>query len=89
MSNKKSNAVNIALNNLENELTKQLTMNKYTTTRNRFQYHCSFCASELLDDGLRFNGVGACPACNDLAHFWVDSLREYEANYCNNLGVKR
>jgi putative DNA primase/helicase len=41
------------------------------------------------DYGLRFNGFGACPACDDLAHLWVKSLREHKANYFNNLGVKR
>ncbi len=66
-----------------------ITMQNLTTLRKKFQYHCSFCACELPDDGLRFNGVGACPACNDLAHLWVNSLREHAANYFNNLGVKR
>ncbi len=65
------------------------TMNDDITKQNVFQYHCSFCACELLSNSVRFNGVGACPACNDLAHLWVDSLREYEANYKNNLGVRK
>ncbi len=65
------------------------TTKNLTTLRNKFQYRCSFCACELLNDGLRFKGVGACPACNDLAHLWVDALRGYEANYANNLGVRK
>ena len=82
--------------NLENERTMKnqfkgepISMNNNTPTRNKFQYHCSFCACELEDDGLRFNGVGACPSCDDLAHLWVKSLRQYAANYFNNLGVKK
>ncbi len=65
---------------------KRLTMTNHKPIRNKFQYHCSFCACELHDDGLRFNGVGACPACDDLAHLWVMSFRQYAANYFNNLG---
>ena len=60
----------------------QLTMDNHKPNTIKFQYHCSFCACELLsDDSVRFNGVGACPACNELAYFWVDSLRYYKANY--------
>jgi hypothetical protein len=70
------------------DLENQSTMKNLTTTQYKFQYHCSFCACELHDDGLRFNGVGACPACDDLAHLWVKSLRQYAANYFN-LGVKK
>jgi len=70
-------------------LTNDSTMHNNTPTRNKFQYHCSFCACELADDGLRFNGVGACPACDDLAHLWVKSLRDQAANYFNNLGVRK
>jgi hypothetical protein len=86
MNKNKGDAGNIAgFINLELEL----TMPNLTRNQNVFQYHCSFCACELVSDSVRFNGVGACPACNDLAHLWVDSLRGYEANYKNNLGVKR
>jgi hypothetical protein len=67
----------------------QSTMKNLTTTQYRFQYHCSFCACELADDGLRFNGVGACPSCDDLAHLWVNSLRDHAANYFYDLGVKK
>ncbi len=66
-----------------------LTMNYLTPTQNKFQYHCSFCACELSNNSVRFNGVGACPACDDLAHLWVKSLRQYAANYANNLGVRK
>ena len=89
MSNEKGISAKDALNNLERGLTNDLTMDNNTPIQNKFQYHCSFCALELPSDGLRFNGVGACPACDDLAHLWVDSLREHAANYSNNLGVKR
>lgn len=68
--------------NLEHEL----TMKNLNTTTNKFQYHCSFCACELSNDSVRFNGVGACPACDDLAHLFVDALRGHRANYFNNLG---
>ena len=68
---------------------KGLSMNNNKLHQKKFQYHCSFCACELANDSVRFNGVGACPACNDLAHLWVDSLRGYEANYFNNLGVRK
>ena len=86
MNKNKGDAGNIAgFINLEN----QSTVKNLTTTQYRFQYHCSFCACELADDGLRFNGVGACPSCDDLAHLWVKSLRQYAANYFNNLGVKK
>ncbi len=86
MNKNKGDAGNIAgFINLENIT----NMKNLTTTQYRFQYHCSFCACELPDDGLRFNGVGACPACDDLAHLWVDSLREHRANYFSNLGVKK
>lgn len=66
-----------------------LTMKNFTPNLNNFQYHCSFCACELSNDSVRFLGVGACPACDDLARLWVDSLREHEANYFNNLGVRK
>ena len=71
------------------DLIKQLTMTDLIPKQNNFQYHCSFCACELISDSVRFDGVGACPACNDLAHLWVNSLREHAANYSNNLGVRR
>ncbi len=86
MKNEKANARHIGSNT---NLTKRSTMKNLTTTQYKFQYPCSFCACELLDDGLRFNGVGACPACDDLAHLWVKSLQEHAANYFNNLGVKK
>ncbi len=71
------------------DLENQSTMNQFNTNQNTIQYHCSFCACELVINSVRFNGVGACPACNDLAHLWVDSLREHAANYFNNLGVRK
>ena len=74
---------------LNTDLETELTMQNLTTTQNVFQYHCSFCACELHDGGLRFGGVGACPSCDDLAHLWVNSLREHAANYFNNLGVRK
>jgi len=74
---------------LNTDLETELTMQNLTTTQNYFQYHCSFCACELSNDSVRFNGVGACPSCDDLAHLWVKSLRQYAANYFNNLGVRK
>ncbi len=89
MKSEKPVATNNGLINIgTNELT-ELTMKNLTTIQNKFQYHCSFCACELPSNSVRFNGVGACPACNDLAHLWVKSLRQYAANYKNNLGVRR
>jgi hypothetical protein len=86
MDKNKGDAGNIAgFINLNNST----TLNNNTSTRNIFQYHCSFCACELPGDGLRYNGVGACPACDDLAHLWVKSLREHAAHYFNNLGVRK
>ncbi len=86
MNEKKGDAGNIAgFINLEN----QSAMKNLTTTQYRFQYHCSFCACELPDDGARFNGVGACPACDELARLWVNSLREHAANYSNNFGGQK
>jgi hypothetical protein len=85
MDKNKGDAGNIAgFIDLDNEL----TMKNLTTTQYRFQYHCSFCACELPADGLRFNGVGACPACDELARLWVNSLREHTANYFSNSEVK-
>ena len=66
----------------------KLSMNKYTPNLNNFKYHCSFCAVELQNVNVLFNGVGACPACDGLAHLWVDSLREYKANYFNNVEAR-
>lgn len=83
--NEKGNAANIALDNLEREL----TMNNNTPARNKFQYYCSFCWRELPTGSTRFNGFGACPRCCRLAHRFVDALRGHQANYFNNLGVKR
>ena len=85
MNNEKGISAKDALNKLGNEL----TMNTIPQNKKRFQYHCSFCACELAIDGWRFNGVGACPSCDDLAHLWVNSLREHAANYFNNLGVRK
>jgi hypothetical protein len=77
------------LTNKINSKENQLVMNRITQNKSKFQYSCSFCACELPIGGTRFNGVGACAACNDLAHLWVDSLRDHEANYFNNLGVRK
>ncbi len=66
-----------------------ITMPNHKPYQNKFQYHCSFCACELPDDGARFNGIGACPSCDDLAHLWVNSLRRHRLNYFHNLGVKK
>ncbi len=87
MKNEKAEA--LESDGLNKYLGNGLTMTNNTTNPNNFQYHCSFCACELPDDGARFNGIGACPACDDLARLWVNSLREHAANYSNNLGVKR
>ncbi len=86
MNNKKRSACNTpGLTELDN----QLLMKNHNTIQCAFQYSCSFCACELPIGGTRFNGVGACAACDDLAHLWVDSLRDHEANYFNNLGVRK
>ncbi len=80
----------VATNNGSNIRTdKQLTMKNLTTTQNNFQYECSFCLRELPSGGHRFDGFGACPACDDLAHLWVNSLRAHAAHYFNNLGVRK
>ncbi len=86
MKSKKPVATN---NGLINIRLKGLTTTNHKPNTIIFQYHCSFCARELSKDGLRFNGVGACSACDDLAHLWVNSLREHAANYSNNLGVRK
>lgn len=86
MKSEKANARNIGLNK---NLTTELTMNNHCINQNKFQYHCSFCACELISDSVRFKGVGACPACDSLAHLWVNYLREHAANYSNNLGVRK
>ncbi len=86
MSNKKGIALTMpSINNLNNSI----TMTNHKPKPNKFQYYCSFCACELSNDSVRFGGVGACPACDELAHLWVDSLRGYEANYFNNSGVSK
>lgn len=72
-----------------NKLTERKLQANTTPKQNNFQYECSFCLRELPSGGIRFAGIGACPSCNNLAHFWIDSLREHAANYPNNLGVKR
>jgi hypothetical protein len=81
----------VATNNGSNIRTdnQTITMTNHNPNTIKFQYSCSFCACELPDDGARFNGVGACSACDELAHLWVDSLREHAANYSNNLGVRK
>lgn len=84
----KQNEKAVAETTAQIPIDKRLTMNNNTSKQNKFQYCCSFCACELHDDGLRFNGVGACAACDDLAHLWVQSLRQYAANYFN-LGVRK
>ncbi len=94
MDKNKGDAGNIAeLINLEPELTKpiqsRIDMKNLTTTTNRFQYPCSFCARELPNGGIRFDGIGACPNCNRLAHQLVNALRMHRTNYFSNLGVKR
>jgi hypothetical protein len=85
MSNEKGISAKDALNNLEREL----TMKNPTTTRNLFQYCCSFCWRTLPNGSTRFNGFGACPRCYRLAHRFVDALRGHRANYFNNLGVRK
>ncbi|MGI8555496.1 MAG: hypothetical protein ACR2LT_03965, partial [Pyrinomonadaceae bacterium] len=87
MKNEKAVAETTAQTRTDKQLTNQqinskgesISMNTIPQNKLQFQYHCSFCACELPDDGLRFSGVEACPACDDLAHFWVDSLRDCEA----------
>ncbi len=66
-----------------------IPIENHNTPRNLFQYHCSFCWRELPNNSIRFAGFGACPACNNLAHLWVNSLREHAANYFSNLGVRK
>ncbi len=75
----------ISAKNGSNKSFNGLAIENLTTIQNNFQYHCSFCACELSNNSVRFNGVGACPACDGLAHLWVNSLRRYAANYKNNL----
>ncbi len=86
MKNKKGicakDAPNTALGN-------ELTMDNLTTLRNKFQYNCSFCWRTLPTGSTRFNGIGACPKCFNLAHRFVDALRGHRANYSNNLGVRK
>ncbi len=67
----------------------ELTMKNNTTNKYIFQYECSFCLRELPDGGFRFDGMGACLRCYRLAHQFIDSLRTHEANYFNNLGVRK
>lgn len=74
---------------LNEKLTKTLTMPNLNTTTDKFQYECSFCLRELPSGGIRFNGFGACPRCYRLAHQFVDALRGHRANYANNLGVRK
>jgi hypothetical protein len=86
MKSKKGIATNDASNtNLQNGL----TMTKYKLKTNNFQYECSFCLCELPDDGLRFDGIGACPLHFSLAERLINGLRKHRANYFLNLGVRR
>ncbi len=86
MKSEKANALNIGSNK---KLNKTITMHNHTPKQFTFQYTCSFCQCELPDGGVCFNGIGACPACNDLAHRWIKSLWEHWVNYYLNLGVRR
>jgi hypothetical protein len=70
-------------------LTYKMKQLNHTTAQNQFQYHCDFCAVELLDGGNRFDGIGSCSRCHRLAHRLVDALKAHWANYFNNLGVKK
>ncbi len=72
------------INSQENQL-----MNNSNTNQKFFQYYCSFCWRELPNGSTRFNGIGACPVCFNLAHVFVDALRGHRAHYFNNLGVCR
>ncbi len=98
MSNEKAEALESdGLNtNLTNRLTNktnskenQFIMNDNTTNIIKFQYRCSFCWRELPNGSTHFDGFGACPRCFRLAHTFVDALRGHEANYFNNLGVRK
>ncbi len=68
---------------------KATTYPESTPNRIKFQYFCSFCAGELFNNSILFRGVGACPACNELAHYWVKSLREYDALNCLKFGGRK
>ncbi len=78
-----------SITNLKNKATMKLTRKNLTTLRNKFQYYCSFCWRTLPTGSTRFNGIGACPKCFNLAHVFVDALRGHRANYLNNLGVRK
>ena len=65
------------------------TMAKVSKNQNNFQYECSFCLCELPNDGLRFDGIGACPLHFSLAERLINGLRKHRVNYFLNLGVKR
>lgn len=67
----------------------ELLMHNNTLNQNKFQYDCSFCLRELPSGGHRFDGIGACPKCFNLAHLFVDALRGHRANYFSNLGVRK
>lgn len=74
---------------LNTNLNTRTNMNDNTPTQNKFQYECSFCLQNLQKGGIRFDGIGACLRCYQLAHTFVDALREHRANYFNNLGVRK
>lgn len=74
---------------LNKNLTNDLTMINNTPIQNKIQYDCGFCLRELPSGGHRFDGFGACPRCYRLAHLFVDALRTHQANYANNLGVRK
>jgi hypothetical protein len=59
----------------------KLTTYSISQTQKNFTYKCSFCFRELPDNGTRFDGFGACSAHYELAHKFVDGLREHQRNY--------
>jgi len=61
----------------------------YKPNQTKFQYKCSFCLRELPNGGIRFDGIGACPMCNRLAHLFVGAKRQHRANHFLNLGVRK
>ncbi len=85
MQNKKP----VSTTGLNKKMNQTITVSNYNPNKILFQYRCSFCQCELSDGGLRFNGVGACQPCDELALLWVKSLRQHRANYYLNLGVRK
>lgn len=75
---------------INQKLTMQIIPNNQTKINVAIYFsdtnQCSFCWRVLPNDSIRFRGIGACPHCCDLAHRFVDSLREHTANYFNNFG---